>query len=189
VEVINAPLEYNLLLKHTWFYDMTTIFSSFFRVLHFPHQGKIVTIDKLGFCTPDHGSNAGFNVPFVGDTTDSSLNVDAKMFKYPSLMGIFPLTPPSPTTHISLINMIYLVTIGSIRFVYPWVVPCSDYVESSGATMPLTTIEIDNPTIPSTSINTSQQLHLHMECDPPTSPIRIVDSPSSHDSLDFEFSS
>jgi hypothetical protein len=28
-----------------------------------------------------------------------------------------------------------------------------------------------------------------MECDPPTPPVRVVDSPSSHDTLDFEFPS
>jgi hypothetical protein len=44
VEVVDASLEYNLLLKHTWFYKMIAIVSSIFMVLHFPHQGKIITI-------------------------------------------------------------------------------------------------------------------------------------------------
>jgi hypothetical protein len=97
VEVIDAPLEYNLYSEHTWFYEMTVVVSSVFRVLHFPHQGKIVTIDQLVFCTPDLGSNVGSNVPFVGDTHKSYMHVGVGMFKYPSLMGIFPLPPPSPT--------------------------------------------------------------------------------------------
>jgi hypothetical protein len=58
VEVVDAPLEYNFLLGCTWFYEMTTIVvSSVFRVLHFPHQGNIVTIDQLAFCTPDLRTN------------------------------------------------------------------------------------------------------------------------------------
>jgi hypothetical protein len=67
VEVVYAPLEYTLLLRRTWFYEMTSIVSSLFRVLRFPHQGKIVTMNQLMFCTLEIGSNAGSNVPFVSD--------------------------------------------------------------------------------------------------------------------------
>lgn len=45
VEVVDAPLDYNLLLGWSWFYVMTTIASSIFHTLQFPHQGKVVTID------------------------------------------------------------------------------------------------------------------------------------------------
>jgi hypothetical protein len=38
VEVVNALLEYNLLLSCTQFYDMTTFILSLFWVLRFPHQ-------------------------------------------------------------------------------------------------------------------------------------------------------
>jgi hypothetical protein len=114
VEVVDAPLEYNLLLRCTWFYEMTAIVSSVFRVLHFPHQGKIVTIDQLAFCTPDLGSNVGSNVPFVGDTQQSYMSVGVGMFKDSSLMGTFPLPPPPPTTNISPINMISSFTSGSL---------------------------------------------------------------------------
>jgi hypothetical protein len=68
IEVVNAQLEYNLLLKHTWFYKMTTIISSIFWVLHFPHQGKIVTINQISFCIPKIRSNVGSNVPFLSDS-------------------------------------------------------------------------------------------------------------------------
>jgi len=69
IEVFNTPLEYNMLLRCTWFYEMTAFFSSVFRLLHFPHQGKIITINKLMLYTPDLGSNEMYNVPFVSDTT------------------------------------------------------------------------------------------------------------------------
>ena len=46
---------------------MKAIVSTLFRVMHFPHDGKIVTIDQLPFVTPDHHiipSNKNFfNVP------------------------------------------------------------------------------------------------------------------------------
>jgi hypothetical protein len=81
VEVVDAPLEYNLLLERTWFYKMTAILSSVFRVIRIPHQGKIVMIDQLTLCTRDLGSNAGSNVPFVGNTQQSYMNVGVGMFK------------------------------------------------------------------------------------------------------------
>lgn len=65
VEVVDAPLDYNLLLVQSWFYVMTDVASSTFCTLQFLHQGKIVTIDQLDYCTPNicnHGAN---NIPFV----------------------------------------------------------------------------------------------------------------------------
>ena len=45
VEVVDAPLDYNLLLGQNWMYSMQAIASSLFRVACFPHNGKIVMID------------------------------------------------------------------------------------------------------------------------------------------------
>jgi hypothetical protein len=45
VEVVDAPLDYNLLLGCKWTYSMETIVSSNFCTLCFHHEGKIVTID------------------------------------------------------------------------------------------------------------------------------------------------
>ena len=49
VEVVDAPIDYNLLLGRNWFYAMTTVASSVFCTLQFPHLGNIVTIDQLYF--------------------------------------------------------------------------------------------------------------------------------------------
>lgn len=158
VEVVDAPLEYNLLLRQTWFYEMTAIVSSIFRVLRFPHQGKIVMVDQLVFCTPDLGSNAGSNVPFVCDTQQSSLSVVVGMFKDPSLMRIFSLA-----VNIAPINMISSFTSGSLGSVDPWVVPHLKDVESSEASMPLITVKIVDLAIPSSFVDIGQQLHPHIE--------------------------
>jgi hypothetical protein len=45
VVVVDAPLDYNLLLGHNWNYAMTTIVSFVFRTLYFPHDRKIVMIN------------------------------------------------------------------------------------------------------------------------------------------------
>ena len=45
VEVIDAPLDYNILLGHSYTYAMSVVPSAVYRKMFFPHNGKIVTID------------------------------------------------------------------------------------------------------------------------------------------------
>jgi hypothetical protein len=68
VNVVDAPLNYNLLLGRSWFYAMTVVASSMFRCVQFPHQGKIVTIDQLDLCTPDACIPVTNNIHFLGAT-------------------------------------------------------------------------------------------------------------------------
>jgi hypothetical protein len=49
VEVFDAPLDYNLLLGRSWIDSMRAVVSTLFRVVRFPHQGKVVTVDQLAF--------------------------------------------------------------------------------------------------------------------------------------------
>ena len=49
VEVIDAPLDYNLLLGRNWTYAMSAITSIVFCVMVFPHEGKVITVDQLDF--------------------------------------------------------------------------------------------------------------------------------------------
>ena len=45
VEVVDAPLYYNLLLGRSWYYAMIVVVSSVFWLIKFPHQVNIITID------------------------------------------------------------------------------------------------------------------------------------------------
>jgi hypothetical protein len=45
VEVVDAPIDYNLLLGRSWFYAMIVVALSVFRCVQFPHRGKIITVD------------------------------------------------------------------------------------------------------------------------------------------------
>ena len=45
VEVVDAPLDYNLLLGKNWMYSIKAISSSLFHVVCFPFNRNIVTID------------------------------------------------------------------------------------------------------------------------------------------------
>ena len=47
VIVVQGPLYFNMLLGHDYVYAMNIVVSTLFWVMHFPHNGSIVTIDKL----------------------------------------------------------------------------------------------------------------------------------------------
>ena len=67
--VVQGPLDFNLLLGRDYVYAMKAIVSTLFRVIHFPHDGNIATIDRLSFVTPDHhitpSNQTALNVPHV----------------------------------------------------------------------------------------------------------------------------
>ena len=115
VEVVDANLTYNLLLGRSWTYAMQVVASSLFRVIRFPHQGKIVTVDQLSF----FASSSEGNVPFMEHTSKSFESVGAGLFKDPALMGVFPLPPPN----LAPINMIFVRS-------DPWVLPPANQIES-----------------------------------------------------------
>ena len=49
VEVVDGPLDYNVLLGRPWIYAMTAIVSTYFRMISFPHKGTITVINQLSF--------------------------------------------------------------------------------------------------------------------------------------------
>ncbi len=107
VEFVDAPMDYNLLLGRNWTYAMTAIVSTVFRVICFPHNGKIVTVDQLTFHRPE-STSATSTIPMVGNTSDNLESVGARLFKDSSLLGIFSIPPPNPedTTTFSPLFMI-----------------------------------------------------------------------------------
>jgi len=64
--VVQGPLYFNLLLGRDYVYAMKVVVSTLFRVMHFPYNGNIVTINQLSFITPDH---------FITPRNQTSLNV------------------------------------------------------------------------------------------------------------------
>ena len=67
--VVQGPLDFNLLLGHYYVYTMKFVVSTLFRVMYFPHDGNIVTVDQHSFVkldyrvTPSHQTS--LNVPHV----------------------------------------------------------------------------------------------------------------------------
>ena len=46
VIVVQGPLYFNMLLGHDYVYAMNVVVSMLFKVMHFPHNGSIITIDQ-----------------------------------------------------------------------------------------------------------------------------------------------
>ena len=149
VEVVNAPLYYNLLLGRSWFYPMRVVTSTVYRSVFFPHQGKIVSIDQLDYCTRNLCFDTVTNVPFVSNSHQVPELVGARLFKEPCLMGVF--SPPVPNTIVTPINMISSI---STHMGDPWVFPNLSEVESYGDTMLLSLAKSSYSVIQSESEST-----------------------------------
>ena len=54
VMVVQVPLYFNMLLGCDYVYTVKDVVSTLFRVMCFPHDGKIVTIDQISFIKLDY---------------------------------------------------------------------------------------------------------------------------------------
>ena len=53
VIVVQDPLDFSLLLRRDYVYAMKSIVSTLFRVIYFPHDGRVVTVDQISSIDPD----------------------------------------------------------------------------------------------------------------------------------------
>jgi hypothetical protein len=139
VEVFDAPLNYNLLLGHSWIDSMQVVVSTLFCVLCFPHQGKVITIDQLAFFNSDFHTN---NVPFITKTPPGYENVGVGLLKDSTLMDTFRIPPPNiPPPFVTSINMIYTFFRETPASHDLWIVPNPiDYL-CYGKQIPLSLVE------------------------------------------------
>ena len=79
VEVINAALDYNFLLGRSWTYAMSAIASAVFRVVVFPHEGKLVTVDQLSFTRKGRMESNESTIPLVDQVKPALESLGARM--------------------------------------------------------------------------------------------------------------
>ena len=72
VEVIDAPLDYNLLLGRSWTYAMSAIASVVLWVIVSPHEWNLVTVDQLSFTWKGHMETNESTVPLVDQVKPTS---------------------------------------------------------------------------------------------------------------------
>jgi hypothetical protein len=152
VEVFDAPLDYNLLLGRSWIDSMRVVVSTLFRVVRFPHQGKVVMVDQLSFFNSNTRTG---NVSFIAKTPLGYENVRVGLLKDSSLMGNFPIPPPDvPHSSVASINMISTMPHDFPASHDPWIVPDPGDHFCFGDIMPLSPVESAYHTIQSATPST-----------------------------------
>jgi hypothetical protein len=89
IEVIDAPLDYNILFGCSYMYAMKEVASSIFRTIMFPHNGKIVTIDQVSHYEPNPSANLDNILPLIHTNHDTYplVEMGPGISKDPSLLG------------------------------------------------------------------------------------------------------
>ena len=121
---------------------MRVVASTVYQLVCFPHQGKIISINQLDYCTPNLSFDSATNVPLVSNSSKVPKLVGAGLFKDPCLMVVFPL--PVPDTIVALINMIYSV---GTHLSDAWNILNPSKVESYGDTMLLSPTKLSYSSI------------------------------------------
>jgi hypothetical protein len=147
VEVVDAPLDYNLLLGRSWTH---TVVATVFRLFLFPHEGQIVTIGQLSLSRPDPSSRASM-VSMIYNPQPDTVNIGVGLF--PLLMGTFNYPPPSGK--IKLIStapnqprakIFQMLSFRTTYFHDPWNIPSPSTsmkeIGHSGMAIPLSMIEV-----------------------------------------------
>ena len=80
VEVIDAPLDYNLILGRIWTYAMCSIASAVLQVVGFPHEGKLVTMDQLSFTRRGRLETNEPKLPLVDQVKLATKRLGARMY-------------------------------------------------------------------------------------------------------------
>ena len=147
VEVVDTSLDYNLLLGRSWTYAMQEVVAIVFRVLLFPHEGRIVTIDQLSFSKPDPSLGEA-TVPMIDNPQPGVVNVGVGLCPY--LMGTFDYPPPQgDIKFISNHHKVEIFQVLSFHMTYfnhPWILPSPstmmEGIGNHGMSMPLSAVEV-----------------------------------------------
>jgi hypothetical protein len=188
VEVVDLPLDYNLLLGCNWTYSMVVVVLSIFRTLCFPHQGEIVTIDLLSFAYSSLNASIGPSIPVIKNSQPETKNIGVRM--YSSLMGNFNFS--TPIHHVYSMSSRPALAGRSIPFHTsyisdPWTLPSlnSSWEAQSHAcmAMPLSVAEIEYQAVIESSIDPDPVTSPTDKEDPILRPVWATSLTCSHDFL------
>ena len=101
IKVVDAPLDYNLLLGRSWTYAMCAIPSSIFWVILFPCEGKLVIVDQLTYTQKGHLETTNSIITLI--YYPCSINEILGDMIYTSLMWTFDI--PAPINYLGLTSV------------------------------------------------------------------------------------
>ena len=92
VEVVDVPLDYNLLLGRNWMYSMQDVASSLFQVIWFLFNGKIVMIDQNSFHNLSVNASSGAFIPIIDylETTTKNVGLECILRLWEPLIFLRP---------------------------------------------------------------------------------------------------
>jgi hypothetical protein len=94
VKVVDAQLDYNILLGRSFVYAMKVVTSSLFRIMMFPHNENIITIDQLTYHEPREKGPPNNIISHLENHTSPNLETDPGMIKNSTLLGAYHRDPP-----------------------------------------------------------------------------------------------
>jgi hypothetical protein len=96
IEVIDAPLDYNILFERNYMYAIKEVASSVFQKMMFPHNGNIVTIDQVSHYEPNPSANLDNILPLIHTNPYAYplVEMGPGIFKDPSLLHTYHGAPP-----------------------------------------------------------------------------------------------
>jgi len=97
IKVIDAPLDYNIILGRSYTYAVLVLVSVVFYKMCLPHEGKIITIDQLIYYKPASVTSPESIIlsMFENQSSTPCTSVSPEVYKDSSLLGAFP-SPPLP---------------------------------------------------------------------------------------------
>jgi hypothetical protein len=194
VEVVDATLDYNLLLGCNWTYVMVVVVSSVFCTLCFPYQWNIMTINQLAFTYSIPNAYIGPSIPVIDNSPPTTENIDVGM--YSSLIGNFNFS--APIHHVYTMSSRPASAGRSIPFRTsylsdPWTLASPTYsceVQShAGMAMPLSATEIVYQFVLDSSVDPNHVTSPTDEEDLVLKPLSETSLSCSHDFLDETFPS
>ena len=190
VKVVDAPLDYNILLGRNWMYSMQAVASSLFRLVCFPFNGKIVMIDQTSFRNSSVSASSGASIPIIAHSQLATGSVGVGM--YLSLMGTFSC--PAPVLMIgssfgSALSLLNSVSFRTTHMEDPWILPSlSPSIGPIETDVLLPTMMAAYPTkLDQVAEPSPSSLRMEEE-DPYVLPAWVVESSHTHDFLDNVFS-
>ena len=73
IKVLDAHLDYSILLGRSYMYTMYAIESSILCIMMFPHENRIITVDQLTHTKNHPLTNTNMVLPYVDTTTNGIL--------------------------------------------------------------------------------------------------------------------
>lgn len=116
---------------------MATMILMYFRMISFPHKGRITVIDQLEFFASS--SQAIGRISLVHRPSISLQNMGVGLFKDLSLMGTFSLLSPSQMVEVAKVETCNMISSTSSD---SWKIPNNSKDDMHNEIIPLSPIEL-----------------------------------------------